>query len=561
MVEPRRLDAYHFYERDWDSYEQLREEFEWDVPDQFNMATYLCDRWRDRKRRVALFSDGESTPARTMTYWELDNEASKLASYLASQGVSKGDTVIVHGAQKPETLVSFVATWKLGAVLVPVSTLLGSDALRYRFDDCEPSAAVIDASGIDAFRALSGAEPWPETVVTVDLPASEPDAVPFSDALAGASRSFDTVPTVADDPASIIYTSGTTGQPKGAILPHRVALGHLPQFVTSNCNMDREPGDVVWTPVEWTWIASVYVRVVTSLFFGIPLVAYERDKFDAETAFEIIERYGVTMLGAPATALRLMTEVEAPERFDLDSVRVLTSGGESLGPEVVEWAESVFGDVAVHEGYGQTEANATIGDCSALYEPKLGTMGRAIPGHDVRIVDPETAEPVDEPGEVGEIALRRDGNPVQFSEYLGKPDRTAEKRRNGFHLTEDLGAMDEEGYIAFEGRRDDVIISAGYRIGPDEIENTLAEHPSVVNAGVVGVPDETRGTIPKAYIVPAAAATPSDDLRAELQSFVRDRLAKYEYPRELAFVDELPTTTTGKVKRSTIREWHDETES
>lgn len=556
MTGPRgeRLDAYHFYENDYEDYADLYGSFEWEVPEQFNLATYVCDRWAGDKGRVALFAEDADGATATYTFWQLQNRANALANYLQSQGVERGDRIGINVPQRPETVIAHVAAWKLGAVSVPLSTLFGPDAIQYRLGDCDAVAGIVAAENLDAFReARDGLDALDTTLVVDDVPLVDGEA-DFWATLDAQPRSFDTVETDAEDDAIIIYTSGTTGDPKGVRHAHRLLLGHLPLFVTTFGNMALEDGDVFWTPAEWAWIASLFDVVMPGLYYGKPVVAYDGGQFDPEVAFEIVERYGVTNFFAPPTALRMMMQVEEPGQYDVGSLRTIASGGESLGQTIVDWAEDVFGGAAVHEGYGQTEANMLVGDCTALTEFREGMIGPAGPGHEVAIVDTETAEPTVDPGDVGEIAVHYEGNPVCFKEYWNKPEKTAAKVQNGWLLTEDLGWMDEDGYVAFESRKDDVIISAGYRIGPTEIEDTIAGHEAVADAGVIGVPDEERGEVPKAYVVLAPGQDPGDGLRDELRQYVRDRLAQYEYPREIAFVDELPKTSTGKVRRASLRE-------
>jgi acetyl-CoA synthetase len=268
----------------------------------------------------------------------------------------------------------------------------------------------------------------------------------------------------------------------------------------------------------------------------------------------IIERYDVTNYFAPPTALRMMAQLDATDRWDVSSVRVIPSGGESLGQSIVEWAEEVFDGAAVHEAYGQTEANMTVGDCTKLLDSRDGKIGPVGPGHEVSIVDPETAEPTVDRGETGEIAVRYEGNPVCFKEYWNKPEATAGKVENGWLLTEDLGRMDEDGFVEFVSRKDTVIISAGYRIGPVEIEEALSAHEAVADAGVIGVPDDERGEVPKAFVTLAPGYDPSAELADRLRKDVRERLAAYEYPREIEFVDELPKTSSGKIRRASLEE-------
>ena len=550
-----RIDAYHFYEEDWESYGDLRDAFEWEIPERFNMAEYLCDRHADDRGRVALFASDDAGRERTYTFWELRNYTNQLANHLAERGVEAGDRIGVNAPQKPETLLAHVAAWKLGAVSIPLSTLFGVDALAYRLDDADAVACLVDESNVETLRSVRDDVASLETVLTVDVDEPREEETDIWAATAGRSRERDVVDTDAEDDAIVIYTSGTTGEPKGVVHAHRVLLGHLPLYLTTMCNLELGERDVMWTPSEWAWVASLFDVVFPTLYYGRPVVAYAGGAFDPEEAFGVIERYGVTGLFAPPTALRMMMRVKGPaDRSDVDSMRVVSSGGESLGQSIVDWAAETFGGAAVHEGYGQTEANLTIGDCTALAEFREGKMGLAAPGHDVRIVDPESAEPTVEAGDLGEIAVRYDGDPVCFKEYLNKPEQTDRKVRNGWLLTEDLGRRDEDGYVSFESRKDDVIISAGYRIGPVEIEESLATHGAVADAAVVGVPDEERGEVPKAFVVADGDAEASDRLAADLRSHVKERLAQYEYPREIEFVDELSKTTTGKVRRADLRE-------
>jgi acetyl-CoA synthetase len=334
---------------------------------------------------------------------------------------------------------------------------------------------------------------------------------------------------------------------------HRLLLGQLPHFVCSFCNLeldDGEDGDVFYAPIEWSWIA-VFNFVIPALFYGRPVVAHAGGRFDPERTLELLERYGVTCFGAPPTALRTMKGVD-PAPYDLGSVRVVEAGGEALGEDVAGWARETFGAV-VHEHYGQTEADVVIGDSTAVAERRQGCMGLELPGHEAAVLDPESLEPV-APGEVGELAVRYEGDPVCFKEYWNKPEKTAQKLREGWLLTDDLVTADADGYFSFRGRRDDVIIRSGYRIGPEELESTLATHEAVADAGVIGVPDERRGEVPKAFVVLVAGREPEPGLVDQLQQHAKERLAQYEYPSEIEFVDSLPTTVTGKVQRSALRE-------
>ncbi|MFB6171496.1 MAG: acyl-CoA synthetase [Haloarculaceae archaeon] len=554
-----RLDAYHFYERDWESYEELQAAFEFEIPETFNMATYTCERWAAEDRGTALYAESEDGREETYTFSRLDREATQLASYLADRGIERGDRVGVNLPTRPETLLTHLAAWKLGAVSVPLSTLFGPDALSYRLDDCSARACVVDAANAEALFAVRDDLDDLDVVLAVDGDEST-DATAFETALAAGDRQVETATVDAEDDAMIIYTSGTTGQPKGVRHAHRFLLGNLPGYVMGVCNMQVEDGDVNWHVAQWSWVSSLFLGLFCPLFYGNPVLAHEGGPFDPERAFELVEKYDVVNFFAPPTGLRMMMQTEATDRFDVASVRTVSSGGEAVGLSIVEWAREVFDGAAVHEMYGQTEAHTGVTDCTALYEFREGKLGRPVVGVDLRIVDPETAEETVDPGEVGEFAIRYD-HPACFKEYWNKPEKTAGKVHDGWLLYEDLGTYDEDGYFTFVSRKDDVIISAGYRIGPEEVEECLARHEAVADAGVIGVPDDERGKVPKAFVVLSAGHEPTAALEEDLRQFVRERLAKYEYPREIEFLDELPKTTTGKVRRASLRDREDRTDA
>lgn len=550
------IDTYRFYEQEWENYEKLTEAFEWHVPDEFNTATYICDRWAEAAPdRTAILGINDAGDQYAYTYGQLRRDANRLANFLTSQGIERGDRIGITGAQKPETLVGHLAAWKVGAITVPLSLLFGPDGLRHRLDDAGASAFIVDSMSLPALREIKPDLDDLETILPVGTASTEDDEVAFGEAIEGHPPDFDTVTTAADDPAMIPYTSGTTGPPKGVVHAHRGLLGILPALV-SLVNMEIRPEDVARMTVEWSWVGSFNNGILTSLYFGIPVVAHADPQFDPEKEFDLIDRFDVTLLGpGPATGYRMMMQVDEPSaRFDLSSIRVVIQGGEALGQTIVDWFHETVEDVTVHEAYGQTEAPAFIGDCEALGVPhEPGYMGKPTVGAEVAVLDLDEPVPVD-PGEVGELALRYDGNPLCFTEFWNAPDRAADRIQDGWLRTEDLVTMNEDGYIAFESRADDVIISAGYRIGPDEIEECLTQHEAVANAGVIGVPDPTRGEIPKAFVVLAAGYESTDSLREALKDHVKDRLAMYEYPRAMEFVDELPKTTTGKVRRRDLRE-------
>ena len=553
MATTERLDSYWLHEQEFDDYADLYDSFEWEIPERFNIGAYVCDRWAEQTPdQTALFVENEAGETDEYTFAEFDAAASRLANHLASEGVERGDRVGVNLPQRPETVIAHVACWKLGAVSVPLSTLFGPEGVGYRLSDAGAVACVVDTSNADALRtAREEYDLDLGTVLVVDGDPNE-DERDYHDAVADHDDSREAVDTRAEDDAFLIYTSGTTGNPKGVRHAHRVLLGHLPGIQAVG-DFHFGDGTRFWTPAEWAWIASICNILLPALYFGRPVLAYHGGEFDPAAAFDLLDRYDISMAFLPPTALRFMMQVPS-EGYDVDSLEVIGSGGESLGDSVAEWAAETFSGAAVHEGYGQTEANVVVVESSSLAEQRPGSMGLAAPGHEVAILDSQTAEPTVEPGEIGEIGVRYDGDPVAFKEYWKEPEKTDAKVKNGWLLTEDLGTIDEDGYYTFESRKDDVIISSGYRIGPEEIEDSLAAHDAVADAGIIGVPHEERGEVPKAFVVLAEGHESSADLRDELMAHVKDRLAKYEYPRDIEFVSELPRTTTGKVRRRSLRE-------
>lgn len=554
MSQIPRLDTYYFFEEEWDDLEQLRAAFEWEIPDRFNMAEYMCDRWGDNKSKVAIFEERDDADSRTLTFWQLKNRSNQLANHLIKEGIEKGDVVGVNTLQRPEALLMHLACWKIGAVSAPLSTLFGTDGLSYRLRDSNAVACLIDEGNADTFRPVVNDLEDMEHVYTTGDETPEEGEMAFEDALEGQSREFDVPPTDPEDDAFIIYSSGTTGSPKGVLHAHRYLLGILPYYVTNASNMSIDTQrDLFWCPVEWSWIGSFPSFIMPALFYGQPVIAYRMDRFSPEKAYALIEKYGITQGVFPPTALRMMRSADVHDDYDLDSLRIIVSGGESVGDNLRDWADDAFGNAPIREAYGQTEASGIITEVTTLFEPKEGSMGKPTLGAQVEILDEETHEPIG-PGEVGEIGVRHAEHPVCFKEYLNKPEKTAQQIQDGWLLTEDLAEQDEDGYITYVSRKDDIIISAGYRIGPTEIEDTLEAHETVAEAGVIGIPDETRGEVPKAFVSLRDERERSDDLVHELQEFVKDRLASYEYPREIEFVDEIPQTSTGKTRRIELRQ-------
>jgi len=529
-------------------YDELYRSFRWDVPARFNIAQACCARWAADRGRFALYWEDESGATAAYSFWDIQQRANRLSNALAALGVRRGDRVAIVLPQRPETAIAYMAIFQMGAVALPLSHLFGPEALEYRMQHAGASVAIVEPGTLPSLWAIRARLGQLREVIGVGG-ASEAGVRSWEALLEQASRDFACVDTAADDPALIIYTSGTTGAPKGALEAQRSILGNIPGFVHSH-DFFPQPGDMFWSPADWAWAGGLFDALLPSWYFGVPVLGY-RGRFDAERAYHLLDRYGVRNAFLFPTALKLMMKaVPEPRKKYRIGLRSVMSAGESVGATVIEWAREQLG-VTINEMFGQTEINYVVGNCQAAWPVKPGSIGRPYPGHRVAIIDDQGKEVPR--GELGEIAVHRAGDPVFFLEYWNNPQATRDKFIGDWALTGDQGKMDEDGYVWYQGRSDDVIKSAGYRIGPAEIESCLVKHPAVSNAAVIGKPDETRGAIVKAFIVLQPGERPSKALEDDIQNHVRARLAPYEYPREIEFIDALPMTTTGKVQRKELR--------
>jgi acetyl-CoA synthetase len=535
-----------------DRHDELYRKFRWNVPARYNIARACCGQWAPDRSRFALYWEDESGATAAYSFWDIQQQANRLSNALAALGVKRGDRVALLLPQRPESAIAYMAIFQMGAVALPLSHLFGPDALEYRMEHAGASVAIVEPTTIGNLWAVRGKLSQLRHVIGVGG-AREAGVHAWEGLLAKASTQFTLVDTAADDPALIIYTSGTTGAPKGAYEAHRLLIGNLSGFVHSH-DFFPQPGDMFWSPADWAWAGGLFDALLPSWAFGIPILGY-RGKFDAEKAYYLLEKYGVRNSFLFPTALKLMMKaVPEPRKKYRLNLRSIMSAGESVGVTVLEWAREHLG-VTINEMFGQTEINYVVGNCQAAWPVKPGSIGRAYPGHRVAVIDEDGNERPR--GELGEIAVSRvcngEADPVFFLEYWKNPQATKDKFIGDWGLTGDQGKMDEDGYLWYQGRSDDVIKSAGYRIGPAEIESCLVKHPAVANAAVIGKPDATRGAIVKAFIVLQPGEQPSKQLEEDIQRHVRGRLAPYEYPKEIEFIDALPMTTTGKVQRKELR--------
>ena len=529
-------------------YDELYRQFRWQVPAQYNIGVDVSDRWAHRDpRRVAIVHVHADGRHDDITFQWLSETSNRLANVLRANGVTRGDRVAILLPQTPEVAVAHAAIYKLAAVVLPTALLFGPDAISYRLQNSGARALITNAQGMAKLAQIRGDVPELKFVLNVD--GEESGAQDFHAALARASSAFTPEITGPDDPAMMIYTSGTTGQPKGALHGHRVLLGHLPGVEMPH-EFFPQSGDRFWTPADWAWAGGLLDVLLPSLHHGIPVVARKFDKFDPEEAYALMARHGVRNVFIPPTALRMLRSAQSPRGRHELRLRTLGSGGESLGAETYEWGRDAFG-LTINEFYGQTECNLVLSSCAALGVSRPGAIGKPVPGHEVAVIDQAGNRVA--PGTLGQIAVKRP-DPVMFIEYWGRPEATRDKFIGDWMLTGDQGMVDEDGYFSFVGRDDDVITSSGYRIGPGEIEDCLIRHPAVALAAVVGKPDPVRTEIVKAFIVLKSGHAPSPALAAQLQDFVKTRLAAHEYPREIAFIEQMPMTTTGKIIRRMLRE-------
>lgn len=558
---------------DWrsvvDSYTHVR-------PARFNLGTAVAHSGdRDLANNVAILAVDENGGVRPWTFGDLDQHSNQLANALAAQGVVPGDRVAVWLPQSFELVVAHVAAYKLGAIAVPLFINFGRDAVVSRVGQSAARAIVITDGALDEFVAGLDETPGIELIITAGSTGSgwastDPQGGDGREARTGVRGTGQRGPVIAsfwslveqgsprfvavnsrpEDPAFLCYTSGTTGPPKGALHGHQVLLGHLAGISVTH-DLAPRPGDLFWTPADWGWMGGLFDVLFPALHWGRPVVAHRTRKFDAERTLRMLQRLGVRNAFIPPTALRMMRAALPPGRTHELALRTIASGGEALGSETLAWAQETIG-AHVNEFYGQTECNIILGNSAELFPAVPGSMGRAIPGRSIDLVDTEGNTVSD--GQVGELVVR-EGDPVMMLGYWNDEDATKHKITGGVLHTGDLASRDAEGNYYFAGRDDDIISSAGYRIGPTDIENAITGHPAVTAAAVIGKPDEIRGEVVKAVVVLAdPSAVDQGALTSELTEIVRTAVGAHAYPRDIEYVTELPMTSTGKIRRAPLRE-------
>ena len=503
------------------TYDALSRQVVWEFPARLNMAAQVCDDWAAAAPDRVAVIEITAGARREVTYGALRRKADTLAHILAARGARAGDRIGVLRSQDAWCAAAHIAIWKLGAISVPLFKLFQHDALSVRIGDAGADLVVTDHEGAGLLGRLAA------PVVADDIAVQD---APFETALTGP-----------EDPAVLIYTSGTTGAPKGALHGHRMLAGHLPGVEMSH-DFLGQTGDCLWTPADWAWIGGLFDVAMPALALGVPVVAARMAKFDADTCAKIIAQGAVRNVFFPPTALRILKASGAR----ITGLRSVASGGESLGAQMLDWGRASLG-VEINEFYGQTECNMVASSCGALFPAQAGCIGKPAPGFEIAVLDDSGAPTQGE----GDVAIKRGAGSMMLG-YWNRPDETAAKYKGDWMLTGDRGLL-QDGYLRFVGREDDVISSAGYRIGPSEIEDCLLRHGAVATVGVVGKPDALRGEIVKAYVVAKDGVAADAALAEALQTHVKNHLASYSYPREITFLDALPMTVTGKVIRKDLK--------
>lgn len=519
------------------------------IPERANIALDTVGRFArgPRAEHVALVFEGEDDTITRYTFAELDALSDRLARGLRALGVEPGHPVAVHTGQRPETAVAHLAIHKLGALVMTLSQLYGPDTVAHCLNDSGTRTIITESTVWEPHRDVRSRYASLEHCVVTGRVCADERA--FDACLAPDGPPFDAVSTGSEDPALLMYTSGSTGLPKGLLHGHRIVHAYLPTLTLCyNLELDY-PDAVFWTPADWAWVGGWLDTVLPAWQHGQTVVA-SGHRFDAEWAFDFMARHHVTHSFMTPTALKRLAEVSRPrERWDL-AIRVICTGGESLPGDVIRWAEEELG-IVCNEFYGLTEFNHMVGNCQALFPIVPGSMGRAYPGRRVAIVDDQGNE---QPADVvGEIASWREDDPSLFLGYWGDPGVPERMRLGGWLRSGDLALREASGYFRYQGRNDDLIKSAGFRIGPAEVENTLVRHASVAEAAVVAKPDRDRGSVVMAYIRLMPGVETSEPLARELQNYVKKNLAVYKYPRIVEFVDAYPLTSSGKISRRTLR--------
>jgi len=526
------------YEKEWKNWK-------WEIPEFYNIGYDVVDKHADsaKRNKVALYWENAEGRKEKYTFWEMKQLTNKFGNALKKMGIKKGDRFLIRLPNIPAFHVSFIGGVKIGAVPIPSSVMFRAKEIEYRINDSGAVGVITTPQYLKEVEEVKDKCPTLKHIIVV---GDGGEHLSYDEIMKNASRYLEVEKTRNDDMAFFCYTSGTTGAPKGAVHLHRWVLGNDPSVKYWQAAQDD---DLVAHTGDLSWIFPLGNGFLYVWRWGISTFIYH-GKFDPERWFELIEKYGVTNLASVPTCYRMfLTIKDAEKKYDLSSLRHCISAGEPLNPEVVkEWKRRI--GIDIYDGIGMTEVMVYLSNMKGL-PIKPGSCGKPQPGHECAIVD-ENGNPLPT-GKEGILAVKQ-GDPGLFKEYWKKADKTAECFKNGWFLTGDVLYKDDEGYYWFSGRGDDLIMASGYRISPFEVESALISHPAVLEAAVVASPDEIRGVIVKAFIILQEGYEPSDALVREIQEHAKKVAAPYKYPREIEFVESLPKTQSGKIKRKELRE-------
>ena len=535
------------------TYQHIYNNFKWNIPDNYNIGYDICEKWANKTpNRPAIIDLLSSGKTNSTSFRTLNQKANKVSNYLKCFGIKKGDRVGILLPQSLECIVSHIAVFKLGGISVPLFLLFGPDALEYRISDANIKVLITDYSGAKKIREINRDVQNGLTIFTIEGSNQKLESLSMNLSDLKQSTDFIYEKTKPDEPALLLYTSGTTGPPKGVLHAHRVLLGHLPAFdffLDLFSSYKNKINNLLWTPADWAWIGGLVNILFSSLHHGVPVLAYRFEKFNPAKAIQLMSNFKVTGSFLPPTALKMLRTDFPKGTSKKLYLKSVASGGEPLGTELLDWGKKTLG-VNINEIYGQTECNLVLSSCSKIMKPRPGIAGPAVPGNIVSIINQNGKEC--KKGELGAIAIKR-GSPQMFLKYWNNPQATKEKFFKDWLITGDKGVIEKDGWIKFIARDDDVITSAGYRIGPGPIEDCLMKHPSISMAAVIGKDDPLRTQIIKAFIVLNKGFKESDNLKLDIQSFVKKKLSAHEYPREVEVVKKLPVTSTGKILRRNLR--------
>jgi acyl-coenzyme A synthetase/AMP-(fatty) acid ligase len=529
-------------------YEQTCREFRWEVPEYYNFAVDVVDRWGEDAQKVAMLWVNEQGDERRLTFRDFAVRSNQVGNALHMMGICKGDRILIMSPRLPEWWEAVLGIMKIGAISMPGTTLLTPKDIAYRLQAAAAVAVITDAEG--ALKVEQVANECPTLRLKILLGAEREGWVNYTRAVASARSILEPEPTRSSESMMIYFTSGTVGYPKMVLHTHvSYPLGHI---VTGKYWLDLKPTDLHWNLSDTGWAKAAYSNLFGPWSMGAAMFTFDgRDRFDPRQTLELLERYPISTFCAPPTAYRLLV-LENLGHYRLAALRHCIGAGEPLNPEVIEAWQRGTGQI-IRDGYGQTETVILVANFPPL-PVKPGSMGKPSPGFIISIVDDDGRElPA---GAEGDIAVKL--TPMRpiglFKEYWRNPEATANCLRGEWYITGDRAVRDEDGYFWFVGRADDVIISAGYRIGPFEVESALVEHPSVAEAAVVASPDQIRGEVVKAFVILAPGHQPSEQLLQDLQEHVKRVTAPYKYPREIEFTTELPKTISGKIRRVELRQ-------